>query len=190
MSFTGHSALAPQPEFSSSAFRASKPTTRNWNLKLETFLTLLRPLGAVLRTSLHPARDSHRIQCSPNQVIPNARQILHTPPANEHNRVLLQVVTDAGNISRHFNPVCQAHPRHLPQRRVGLLRGLRIHTGTHTALLRASLQCRTGRLVTGPLATLSHQLVKRRHALPLLSRTTAAFNASCAQAQFLIESYL
>src|SRR5271166_3060669 len=136
------------------------------------FLALLRPLGAVLRTSLHAAGNAHRIQRAANHVIAHARQILHTAPADQHNRVLLQVVAYAWNVGRHFNSIGQPHARHLAQCRVRFLRSLRVHAGANAALLRTSLQRRARRLVTGPLPALSHQLVKRRHSWSLLSRAT------------------
>src|SRR5215472_10732226 len=55
------------------------------------------PLGAVLRTALLPAADTGGVQRSSNDVVAHTRQILHTAAADEHNRVLLQIVADAGN---------------------------------------------------------------------------------------------
>src|SRR4051794_18321724 len=65
----------------------------------------LRPLGAVLRPTLPPPLDAHRVERAADHVIAHTRQILHAAPADEHDRVLLQVVADAGDISRHLDAV-------------------------------------------------------------------------------------
>src|SRR5713101_7667184 len=90
-------------------------------------------------------------------------------------------MTDAGNVGRNLNSIGQADASDFTQGRVRLLGGLGVHAGTHTALLRTSLQGRTLRLVPRPLAAASHQLIESRHAvpgapqswLPLVARTGA-----------------
>ena len=77
-----------------------------------------------------------RVERSTHHVIAHAGQILHTAPADQHNRVFLQVVADTGNICGHFNSIGQANACHFAQRGVRLLRRLGIHTGAHAALLR------------------------------------------------------
>src|ERR1035438_6391576 len=68
--------------------------TEHWQLLLRFF----RALRAVLRTALITARNSGSIQRSAHYVIPNSGQIFHTATADQHNRVLLQIVTDARDV--------------------------------------------------------------------------------------------
>src|SRR6185503_17667920 len=56
--------------------------------------------GAVLRTALLAIADADGIQRAANHVIANARQILDAPATNQNDRVLLQIVSDAGDIRR------------------------------------------------------------------------------------------
>jgi hypothetical protein len=62
-------------------------------------------------------------------VITNAREILHPAAANKHNRVLLQVVADAWNVSRNLNPIGEANTRDLAKGGVRLLGGLGVNAG-------------------------------------------------------------
>src|ERR1700682_4455859 len=80
----------------------------HWQL----FLCLLLALGAVLRAPLVAPRNAGRIQRSAHHVITHSRQILHTSSADQHNRVLLQVMANARDIRRHFNSICQTNARH------------------------------------------------------------------------------
>src|ERR1700690_1808702 len=65
----------------------------------------LRPLRPVLGGALLSVWNTHGIQRATHHVIANSRQVLHAAAANEHDGVLLQVVADAGNISRHLDAV-------------------------------------------------------------------------------------
>jgi len=62
---------------------------------------------------LLPSGDADRIQRPANHVIAHARQVLHAAAANQHNRVLLQVVSNPRDVCGHFNPVGQPDTRHL-----------------------------------------------------------------------------
>ena len=59
----------------------------------------LGSLGAVLGAGLHPAVDPLGIQAAADDVVTHTGEILYTAAANHNNRVLLKVVTYAGNIS-------------------------------------------------------------------------------------------
>src|SRR5579884_4453036 len=63
----------------------------------------LGPLGAVLRPALLAALDAGRIERAADDVVAHARQVLHAAPADQHDRVLLQIVADAGNVGRHLH---------------------------------------------------------------------------------------
>src|SRR5579884_1850081 len=100
----------------------------------------LGALRSVLRTSLVAIGHADRVERAAHHVIPNTRQILHTAAADEHDRVLLQVVADAGDVRRDLDTVRQAHASDLAQRRVRLLGGLRVHACANSTTLRRSLQ--------------------------------------------------
>src|SRR6266849_1030259 len=146
---------------SSSWLLASRSSRRRGTPRL--YLTFLLALRSVLRASLLAVRYAGGVERSADHVITHARQIFHTAPADQHNRVLLQVVADARNVSRHFNPIGQPYARDFPQRRVRLLGSLGVHARTNSALLRTRLQRRTRRLVARPFAALHHELIKCRH---------------------------
>ena len=55
-------------------------------------LLLLRALGAVLGTGLHTALHALSVQSAADDVVTNARKILDTAAAHEHDGVLLQIV--------------------------------------------------------------------------------------------------
>src|SRR5262245_6828685 len=99
----------------------------------------LRLLGAVLGAALLPPRHPGGVQRAPDDVIPDAGQVLHAAAADQHDRVLLQVVPDPGDVGSHLEPVGQPHPRYLPQRRVRLLRRGGVDPNAHPALLRTGL---------------------------------------------------
>src|SRR5580765_3394870 len=126
-------------------------------------LSLLRALRAVFGSSLHPSLHADRVERPADDVIANARQILDAAAANEHQRVLLQVVADAGNVGRHLDAVGQPHARDFAKRRVRLLRRLREDAHADAALLRAVLQRRALRLADDLLASGTNELTDRWH---------------------------
>ena len=109
-------------------------------------------------------------------MVTNARQVLDTAAADQHDRVLLQVVTDTGNISGNLVTVGQTHTGDLTQSGVRLLRGGGTHSSADASLLRrrqvsgtvlqgvdALLECRSRGFVSGLFSTLSYKLIKSRH---------------------------
>src|SRR5579872_201605 len=113
-------------------------------------------LGAIFRAALLPAGYTHRIKRATYYVITHAGEVFYTTTADEHNRVLLQVVTNAWNVSRDFNTIGQANSSNLAQRRVWLFRRLGVNARANTTLLRTPLQCGAGRLVPRPLTAITH----------------------------------
>src|SRR6185437_14584659 len=99
-----------------------------------------RPLGAVLRAPLLPVLDSRGIERSADNMVTNARKILYATAADQHYRVLLQVVALARNIRRHFVAIAQTHPRDFAQGTVRLLRGHSLDLRANPTLLRRSLK--------------------------------------------------
>src|SRR5260364_304225 len=68
--------------------------------------------GARLLAILHPLR----IQRAAPHVVAHARQILPATAADQHTRVLLQIMAFAANIRNDLKTVCQSHLRHFAQR--------------------------------------------------------------------------
>src|SRR6185503_4398312 len=102
-----------------------------------------------------------------------ARQVLHAAAANEHHRVLLQVVALAADVADDLVAVGEAHLGDLAKRRVGLLRGRRVDARADAALLRASAQRRHLALRLDLPAALAQQLIDRRHVFPMFESTPA-----------------
>ena len=59
-------------------------------------------LSAVFRTCLLTAFNAGRIQSAADDVITHTRQVFNTTPADQHYAVLLQVMTDTGNVRKDF----------------------------------------------------------------------------------------
>src|SRR5580700_5739148 len=134
---------------------------------------LLRALGAVLGPALLALADAGTIQRAAHRVIPHTRQVLHAPAANEHHRVLLQIVTLAADVAGDFVAVGEAHAAHLAQGGIGLLRCRGIHARAHPALLGGRAERRhLGFLCSRP-ARLPDELTRRRHRYPV-SKISAA----------------
>src|SRR5579875_844798 len=144
----------------------------------------LGALCPVLGAALLAVGHANRIERAAHDVVTNARQILHTAAADEHDGVLLQIVADAGDVGRDLDTVGQAHTRDLAEGRVRLLRRLRIHARADSTPLRRTLQRRRRCLVPRRRPSFSHQLTKCRQtrllklAIPLknlYARTTVRF---------------
>src|SRR5579872_7333190 len=126
-------------------------------------LSFLRSLRAVLRSSLHASLDADRVERAADDVVTDARQILHAAAADEHQRVLLEVVPDARDVGRHLDAVRQPHAGDLAKRGVRLLRRLGEDAHAHAALLRAVLQRGALGLADDLLAPGADELTDSRH---------------------------
>src|ERR1700736_6710478 len=62
------------------------------------YLSLLRPLGAVFGTALATVLDPLGVQGAANDVVAHARQVLDAAAADQHHRMLLQVMPLAGDV--------------------------------------------------------------------------------------------
>jgi len=122
-----------------------------------------RPFGPVLGAALLPIRHSGSIQCSANNVVAHPGKILHAASPDQHNGVLLEVVSHARDISRDFNPVRQPHPRHFAQRRIGLFRRGGVYARTDAAFLGTGLERGTGGSGTAAPSSKTYQLIMSRH---------------------------
>src|SRR5450759_1362975 len=84
------------------------------------------PLRAVAAAGLAAPGDAAGVEGAPDDLVPHAGQILHASAPDEDDRVLLQVVPDAGDVRCDLNPGGEPDPGDLAQRGVRLLRGRRV----------------------------------------------------------------
>ena len=123
----------------------------------------LRPFRTVLRTSLPPVSHSRCIQNTPDGVITNTGQILYAPPTNQHDRMFLEIMALASDVTGNFKAVRQSHSGNLPECRIRLLWSGRIYPSTHPSFLRGLRQRRHSRLLDMSLTRLPHKLVECWH---------------------------
>src|SRR5690606_1239478 len=123
----------------------------------------LRTLRAVLGARLLAVLDTLEVKRTANDVVTNTRQILDTTAADQHNRVLLQVVAFTTDVGDDLETVGQTNFRNLTQRGVRLLRRRRVDTGAYTALLRAGLKRRHLALDDDFFPRLADELIDSRH---------------------------
>src|SRR5207248_1268459 len=72
-------------------------------------------LGAVLGARLLAVRDPLGVDHAADDVVAHARQVADAAAADQHDRVLLEVVPLAGDVRRHIDAVGQPHARHLAE---------------------------------------------------------------------------
>src|SRR6266545_2022657 len=104
-------------------------------------LTLLA-LGAVARAGLLAVADTLGVEHAADDLVADAGQVADPAAPHQHNRVLLQVVPDPGDVRGDLDLAGQPDPGDLAQRGVGLLRRGRVDTRAHPAALRAVLERR------------------------------------------------
>ena len=142
-------------------------------------LFLLRSFCAVFRTALQTVCYALGVKRSANDVVTYTRQVTYTSASDKNDGVLLQVVSDTGDIHGRFKSVGQTDTRDLTESRVRLLRAGRVNSRAYASLLRcAQIGCFVGkgiksflehrrlgfiRLIT---SALSDKLVKGWHRLP------------------------
>src|SRR3954470_17948819 len=84
-------------------------------------------LDAVLRARLLAVAHAGGVERPAHDLVADARQVLDAAAADEHDRVLLQVVALAGDVGRDLHPVRQPDAGHLAKRGVRLLGRDRVH---------------------------------------------------------------
>src|ERR1700743_2965197 len=136
---------------------------RSARWRRDIYISLLRTLGAIERAALLAILHALRVEHAADDVIANARKILHAAATDQHDAVFLQIMAFARNISQRFEAVGQTYLGNLTQRGVRLLRRRGVDAGADGALLRALLQGRN--LVTLRLgaARLANKLIDCRH---------------------------
>src|SRR3990172_10574388 len=95
-------------------------------------LVLLR---AVLGPRLLPIPHAGGVEGGAHDLVAHAGKVLHTATAHEHDRVLLEVVADAGDVGGDLDPGGQPDTGDLAQRRVRLLGGGRVDARADTPAL-------------------------------------------------------
>src|SRR2546423_15217110 len=99
-------------------------------------------LGAVAAAGLLAVAHARGVEGAAHDLVADAGQVLHPAAADEHDGVLLQVVTHAGDAGGDLDPARQADTGDLAQGRVWLLLGGRVHAGPDPSPL--------GRALAGP----------------------------------------
>src|SRR5688572_29684512 len=99
------------------------------------FDDLLGLLGAVARATLLAVAHAGRVERAADDVVLDRGQVADLAAANQHDRVLLQVVADARDVGRDLVAVGQADAGDLAQRRVRLLGRHRAHLEADATLL-------------------------------------------------------
>src|SRR5690606_30354253 len=101
--------------------------------------TLLR---AVAGTSLLTVLDCLGVQGATDDLVTHTGEVLDTTAADEHQRVLLQVVALTGNVSGDLGAVAKLHTSDLAHRGVRLLRRGGVDAGAYPGLLWVRLERR------------------------------------------------
>lgn len=91
----------------------------------------LGDLCSVFGTRLSASRYALGVKRAADDVITHTGQVTYTTASDKNDRVLLQVVSFAGNVGRGFKSVGKTHSCDLAKRRVRLL-GLVVVTLVHT----------------------------------------------------------
>src|SRR3954469_9853536 len=130
-------------------------------------------LDAVLGAGLLAVAHAGGVERPADHLVAHARQVLDAAAADEHDRVLLEVVPLARDVRGDLDATRDADTGHLAQRRVRLLGGGRVDTRADAAALGrgdlllaalAGLQARRGELLGLGVPTLADQLRRGRHA--------------------------
>src|SRR3954462_11204874 len=138
-------------------------------------ISALLLLRAVAAASLLAVLHALGVERAADDLVADTGEVLHPAAAHEHDRVLLQVVADAGDVGGDLDAGRQPHAGDLAQRGVRLLGGGRVDTRAHAAPLGRPLQ--SGRLVLRHLvlAALADQLVDGGHrVVPLLPESLSS----------------
>src|SRR5918994_3207846 len=128
-------------------------------------ISALLLLRAVAAAGLLAVLHALGVERAADDLVADAGEVLHPAAANEHHRVLLQVVTHPRDVGGDLDPRGQPDTRDLPQRGVRLLRSGGVHTRAHPPPLGRTLERRRLGLADLVLAALTDQLVDRGHRL-------------------------
>src|SRR5690625_18048 len=150
---------------SSGSGRRSGASARTRLIAASALLLLRAVAAAGLLAVLHTLG----VERAANDLVTDTGEVLHPAPAHENDRVLLQVVPDAGDVRGDLDAAAQLDACNLAQRGVRLLWRRGVHTGTNAATLRRTLQGRCVLLRHLVLTALADQLLDRGHYVLLSS---------------------
>src|SRR6516162_3948172 len=137
---------------------------------IDRYSLFLRALGAVLGASLLALANTGTVERAAHGVVAHTRQVLDAAAADEHHRVLLQVVALAADVAGDFVTVGEPYAAHLAQCRIGLLRRRGIDARADAALLRGRAQRRHLGFLRSRPAWLADELTRGRHRYLVSSR--------------------
>src|SRR6476660_3771646 len=126
-------------------------------------ISALLLLRAVTAAGLLAVLHALGVERAADDLVANTGEVLHTTAADEHDRVLLEVVADTRDVSGDLDAARQAHAGDLAEGGVRLLRGRGVDAGADTATLGRTLEGRRLVLRHLVLAALADQLVDRGH---------------------------
>src|ERR687895_1127045 len=127
------------------------------------FLLDLLALGPVARTGLPAVADALGVEGAADDLVADAGEVLHPAAANEHDRVLLEVVPLTRDVRRDLDAAGQAHTADLAQGGVRLLRGGGVDARADAAALGRTLEGRRLVLRHLVLPALADQLLNGGH---------------------------
>src|SRR5215203_1534044 len=105
-------------------------------------MSALLLLRAVTAAGLLAVLHALGIERAADDLVADAGKVLHPAAADEHDGVLLEVVTDTRDVCRDLDTARQAHPGDLAEGGVRLLRGGGVDAGADAAALRGALEGR------------------------------------------------
>src|SRR5438105_10666745 len=135
-------------------------------------------LGAVAAAGLLAIADAAGVERAPDDLVADAGQVLHTAAADEHDRVLLEVVPDAGDVGGDLHARGEPDPGHLAEGGVRLLRGGGVDAGADAPTLRRSLERGRLGLLRLRLASLADELLDGGHSAPCELQHESVWSAS------------
>src|SRR6476620_10198570 len=149
-------------------------------------ISALLLLRAVPAASLLAVLHALGVERAANDLVANTGEVLHATAADEHDRVLLEVVTDTRDVSGDLDAARQAHAGDLAEGGVRLLRGGGVDAGADTASLGRTLEGRRLVLRHLVLAALADQLRNGGHlggspSCPLVSARRSAGHDDAAE---------
>src|ERR1700730_3991146 len=123
----------------------------------------LLPLGAVLATALLAVAGAGGVQRSADDVVADAGDLLDAAAADQHHRVLLEIVPDPGDVGGHLDLAGQPDAGHLAEGRVGLLGGGRVDAHADATALGRPLEGRRLGLLDDARPAFADQLLDGGH---------------------------
>src|SRR6478609_4812291 len=103
-------------------------------------MSALLLLRAVPAASLLAVLHALGVERAADDLVADTGEVLHPAAADEHDRVLLEVVTDARDVRRDLDAARETHAGDLAEGGVRLLGGGRVDAGADAAALRAALE--------------------------------------------------